>query len=315
VQVARRQDEKRFWSPPLPVSRPLSISFVDPGTADQVKGVVKIKTSIKPEGAIAKVRYYVDASLKEERAIAPFDIFHWDTAGLPGGLHILRVEAIDINGRTGSAEMTLNVAAPLTRPAPPPVTTTGAGKQAKPAITWIAGFVLLLALAGGVAWWFLGKQRQTVAGAYAPDETMLADEVPSEDIKDETVLMTDYQDSQAAPPAMVKVVKSESLEPGKSFKVAGITLIGRSSDNHICIPDKSVSRKHGEIYFDDGEFRIRDLGSKNGIKIDGKRVPAGGITLSSGAKIQLAPQTILEFHSIALVKEVDLDDKTRRYNV
>ena len=312
---ARRQDEKRFWSPPLPVSRPLSISFIEPGTADQVKGVVKIKTSIKPEGAIAKVRYYVDASLKEERAIAPFDIFHWDTAGLPGGLHILRVEAIDVNGRTGSAEMTLKVAASLTRPAPPPVTAAGEGKQAKPASTWIAGLVLLLAFAGGIAWWFLSKQRQTVAGAGAPGETMLPDEGPSEEIEDETVFMEDYQDSQAMTPASVKVVKSECLEPGKSFKVAGITLIGRSSDNHICIPDKSVSRKHGEIYFEDGEFRIRDLGSKNGIKVDDKRVLAGGITLSSGAKIQLAPQTILEFQSIALVKEVKFDDKTRRYDV
>ena len=312
---AGRQDEKRFWSPPLPFSRPLSISFVEPGTADQVKGVVKIKTSIKPEKAIAKVRYYVDASLKEERTIAPFDIFHWNTAGFPGGLHILRVEAIDINGRTGSAEMTIKVAAPLTRPVPPPVTAAAEGQQAKPAVTWIVGLVLLLAIAGGIAWWFLGKQRQTVAGAGASDETMLADQLPSEDIEDETVIMTDYQDLLAVPPASVKVVKSEHLESGKSFEVAGVTLIGRSSDNHICIPDKSVSRKHGEIYFDDGEFRIRDLGSKNGIKVDGKRVLADGITLNSGAKIQLAPQTILEFHSTALVKEVEFDDKTRRYDV
>jgi hypothetical protein len=312
---AGRSDEKRFWSPPLPVSRPLSISFIEPDSAEHVKGVVTVKTSIKPEGAVAKVRYYVDASLKEERANAPFDFFRWDTAGLSGGLHILRVEAIDVNGRTGSAEMTLKVAAPLTRPVPPPVTAAGEGKQAKPTVAWIAGFVFLLALAGGIAWWFLGKQRQTVVDAYAPDESLLPDEVLSDDIEDETLLMPDDQDFQAVPPASVKVVKSEYLEPGKSFEVAGITQIGRSSDNHICIPDKSVSRKHGEIYFDDGEFRIRDLGSKNGIKVDGKRVLADGITLSSGAKIRLAPQTILEFHSVALVKEVGFDDKTRRYDV
>ena len=312
---ARRQDEKRFWSPPPPLSRPLSISFIKPGTVEHVKGVVTVKTSIKPQGAIAKVRYYVDASLKEERATAPFDVFHWDTAGLPGGLHILRVEAIDVNGRTGSAEMTLKVAAPLTRPVAPQVMATGEGKQAKPAGTWIAGFVLLLALAGGVVWWFFNKQRQTVADARAPDESKLPDEVLFDDIEDETLLMPDDQDFQAVPPASVKVVKSEYLETGKSFEVAGITLIGRSSDNHICIPDQSVSRKHGEIYFDEGEFRIRDLGSKNGIKVDGKRVLAGGITLSSGAKIQLAPKAILEFHSIALVKEAEFDDKTRRYDV
>jgi VWFA-related protein len=312
---AHAQDEKRFWSPPLPVSQPLSISFIKPATAEHVKGVVTVKTSIKPKAAVAKVRYYVDASLKEERTTAPFDIFRWDTAGLPGGLHILRVEAIDFNGRTGSAEMTLKVAAPLARPAPTPMTAAGDGKQAKPAGTWIAGFVLLLALAGGVAWWFINKQRQAAVDAFAPDESTLLDAVLPDDIEDETIIMPEGQDFQAVPPASVKVVKSESLELGKSFEVAGITLIGRSSDNHICIPDKSVSRKHGEIYFEDGEFRIRDLGSKNGIKVDGKRVLAGGITLSSGAEIQLAPKAILEFHCIALVKEVGFDDKTRQYDV
>jgi VWFA-related protein len=308
---ARRQDEKRFWSPPLPVSRPLSISFVEPGTAEHVKGVVTVKTSIKPQGAIAKVRYYVGASLKEERATAPFDIFHWDTAGLPGGLHILRVEAIDVNGRTGSAEMTLKVAG-LTRPAPPPA--AGKDQRAQPAMTWIAGLVVLLALAGGISWWFINRQRQTVVVPVKPDKTTALDEVPAADIEDETVFMEDDQDLQTVPPAAVKVVESDSLEPGKSFKVAGTTLIGRSSDNAICIPDRSVSRKHGEIYFDDGRFYIRDLGSKNGIKVDEKRVLATGVTLNNGAKIQLAPQTILEFHSVALVQEVEFDDRTRRYD-
>ena len=314
---ARRQDEKRFWSPPLPVSQPLSIGFIRPGTTDQVKGVVKIKTSIKPEGAIAKVRYYVDASLKEERALAPFDTFRWDTAGLPGGLHILRVEAIDVSGRSGSAEMTVNVAAPLvqpTKPAPLPVTAAGDGRKTKSALPWIAGLVLLLALTGGIAWWFLNRPKQAAVDAYAPDKAALSDEVPGEDIEDETVFMADVQDPQAMPPASVKVVESENLEPGKRFKISAITLIGRSNDNDICIPDRSVSRKHGEIFFDDGEFRIRDLGSKNGINVDGKRVLADGTTLNNGAKIQFAPKTILEFNSLALVKEIELDDKTRIYD-
>jgi hypothetical protein len=43
-------------------------------------------------------------------------------------------------------------------------------------------------------------------------------------------------------------------------------------------------------------------------------VLATGVNLSNGAKIQLAPQTILEFHSVALVQEVEFDDKTRRYD-
>jgi len=89
-------------------------------------------------------------------------------------------------------------------------------------------------------------------------------------------------------------------------------VIGRSSSNDVCIPDKSISRKHGEIFFDDGVFHIRDLGSRNGIKVDGKRVLAEGLALQNGAKIQLAPKTILEFQTIVL-KAVEPDDKTRRY--
>nr|MBC8361225.1 VWA domain-containing protein [Candidatus Desulfatibia profunda] len=298
---ARGQDEKRFWSPLLPVSEPLSIHFIYPGTADHVKGIVTVKTSIKPEETVAKVRYYVDAGLKKEFTAAPFDAFSWDTAGLPGGLHILRVEAVDPNGRSGAAEMTVNVAAPA-----------GEGKPAKPALIWMAGLILLIALGGGLAWWFFQKQRQAAVDACKPDETRPLAEMPSKDIEDETVFMADYPVSQPIPPASVKVVQSECLEPGKSFKVSGITVMGRNSSNDVCIPDKSVSRKHGEIFFDDGAFHIRDLGSRNGIKVDGKRVLADGLTLHNGAKIQLAPKTILEFQSIAL-KAVEPDDKTRRY--
>lgn len=299
---ARGQDEKRFWSPPLPVAEKPSIRFLYPGTTEQVKGVVTVKTSIMPEGTVAKVRYYVDTNLKEELTAAPFDTFRWNTAGLPAGPHILRVEAVDTNGRSRAAEMTVNVAA------------AGEGRPAKSTLIWIAGLILLLALAGGFAWWFFNRQRQAAVDKHRPDETKPHAAMPAKDLEDETVFVADYPVSQPVPPASVKVVQSESLEPGKSFKVSGLTVIGRNSSNDVCIPDKSISRKHGEIFFDDGVFHIRDLGSRNGIKVDGKRVLADGLTLQNGAKIQLSPKTILEFQTIAL-KVVEPDDKTRRYGV
>jgi len=308
------QDEKRFWSPPLPVSQPPNIRFLSPGTADQLKGVVRVKISIEPEGAAAKVRYYVDASLKEEDTTAPFDTFNWDTVGLPGGLHILRAEVVDINGRTGSAEMTVKIAGPPARPQPQPITAAHEKKTAAPTSIWIVGIVLLAALAGGLAYWFSRKQRPTALEASTPEETVLVDEKPTEDIEDETLFVADFGDAEPVPPASVKVVRSEALVAGKSFEVSSITRFGRGSDNDIQIPDGSVSRKHGEIYFEDGAFYIRDLGSKNGIKIDGKRILSGGATLHTGAKIQLAPKTILEFHTVALEKDAEPDDdKTKIY--
>ena len=61
-------------------------------------------------------------------------------------------------------------------------------------------------------------------------------------------------------------------------------------------------------------LHAEDLGSKNGIKIDGKRILSGGASLHTGAKIQLAPKTILEFYTIALVKDAEPDDKTKIYD-
>ncbi len=43
--------------------------------------------------------------------------------------------------------------------------------------------------------------------------------------------------------------------------------IGRALDNNIVIPDISVSRHHARIDFQDGKWVIKDLGSRNGIRV------------------------------------------------
>jgi serine/threonine protein phosphatase PrpC len=44
---------------------------------------------------------------------------------------------------------------------------------------------------------------------------------------------------------------------------------GRSSDNHVCIPDRELSRKHSRIDFDErsGRYTVNDMGSTNGTYI------------------------------------------------
>ncbi|MBU0987672.1 MAG: FHA domain-containing protein, partial [Proteobacteria bacterium] len=156
------------------------------------------------------------------------------------------------------------------------------------------------------------RKKTAVTDTCGPDDKTLYSE-PAGEIDDETIFMPDVSGAEQVPPASIKVVESQSLKPGKSFKISGITLIGRSDNNEVYIPDKSVSRKHGEIYFESGKFYIRDLGSKNGIRVDGKRVLADGAVLKSGAQIQIAPKTILEFFCITLNEEVEADEKTRKY--
>ena len=65
----------------------------------------------------------------------------------------------------------------------------------------------------------------------------------------------------------------------------GEFLIGRSSDQQIVILDSSISRSHARLVVSrQGELRIEDLGSRNGIEVNG--VPARCTSLKLDDKIQ-----------------------------
>ena len=52
----------------------------------------------------------------------------------------------------------------------------------------------------------------------------------------------------------------------------GSTLIGRHSACHICIPSKTLSRRHCQCYVDGTSATLRDLGSSHGTFVNGQRV-------------------------------------------
>jgi len=52
----------------------------------------------------------------------------------------------------------------------------------------------------------------------------------------------------------------------------GTITIGRTKDNAVFCLHKSLSRKHAELEFDGTKVRIRDLQSKNGVFVRGRRV-------------------------------------------
>ncbi len=56
------------------------------------------------------------------------------------------------------------------------------------------------------------------------------------------------------------------LEPGHPL------VIGRASSNEIPIADERSSRRHAEIFFELGEWKVRDLGSRNGTYVDGQKL-------------------------------------------
>ena len=51
-----------------------------------------------------------------------------------------------------------------------------------------------------------------------------------------------------------------------------VVLIGRSQDCDIQLNDPNVSRRHAEIRQEETSYSIVDLGSTNGLEVNGKRV-------------------------------------------
>lgn len=75
---------------------------------------------------------------------------------------------------------------------------------------------------------------------------------------------------------------------------AQVTTIGRSPRNDICIAEASVSRQHAEIFLSARGYTIRDLGSNNGVFVNGQKIVEQ--LLASGDVIELgAPGWKLTF--------------------
>ncbi len=75
---------------------------------------------------------------------------------------------------------------------------------------------------------------------------------------------------------------------------AQVTTIGRSPRNDICIAEASVSRQHAEIFLSARGYTVRDLGSNNGVFVNGQKVVEQ--LLASGDVIELgAPGWKLTF--------------------
>ncbi len=74
----------------------------------------------------------------------------------------------------------------------------------------------------------------------------------------------------------------------KTFSLPGsVTVVGRQQKCDLCIPLMVVSRRHCEINQDGGVLRIRDLGSRNGTLVNGKKI--ADAVLNPGDTLQVGP--------------------------
>ncbi|MDB4941773.1 MAG: Adenylate cyclase [Labilithrix sp.] len=82
-------------------------------------------------------------------------------------------------------------------------------------------------------------------------------------------------------PAALSLVMNPGLpDEHATLLQPGTITIGRTKDNQVVCMHKSLSRKHAQLDFDGKTVRVTDLGSKNGVYVNGKRVPA--CTLADG---------------------------------
>jgi pSer/pThr/pTyr-binding forkhead associated (FHA) protein len=74
--------------------------------------------------------------------------------------------------------------------------------------------------------------------------------------------------------------------PGRNYQLDGrVITIGRDSDNDIVLNDPSVSRHHAKVAYQNGQTVIEDLGSSNGIHVDGVRVQRQVLASDSSIKV------------------------------
>jgi len=295
------QDEKRFWSPPLPLFPPPRVVFQQPSSDARLKpGTVAVRLGITPAQNAVKVRYYVDGVLAAEKTGDDLDRFEWQARAVADGLHVLRAEVIDSRQQSAMAEVTVRLQHPM--PVVTPAETTSAVTAAPLAIG--AGIAALF----GLVVLLICRRRRPNACPSPPVEPAAA-----VDREDETLILPDDGADAVVPAARLTVVESLCLAPNSEFRFIGTVRMGRNDRNEVHIPDKPVSRRHAEIYFENNAYRIRDLGSRNGVKIDGRRIAPEGERLVDGLRIQLGPKTVLQFHCPEMVTAIQPDEKTRRY--
>jgi hypothetical protein len=93
-------------------------------------------------------------------------------------------------------------------------------------------------------------------------------------------------DREARPLAQALGGKAVIVGGGKKMVLGGESmLIGRSRECDVRVDDPNVSRKHAELRRDEGEWSVWDLGSTNGIKVNGRKVESA--RLAPGDEITL----------------------------
>jgi len=106
----------------------------------------------------------------------------------------------------------------------------------------------------------------------------------------------------STPPQRPLLTVLAGLNAGQVFTLdRAETVIGRARDAHVMLDDAGVSRRHARIVRADTRYFLEDLGSANGVFIDGQ--PVARVELADGDRVQIGGAFILRFGLIAADEE------------
>ncbi len=86
-------------------------------------------------------------------------------------------------------------------------------------------------------------------------------------------------------PRVTITVPEKNAQPYRFQLDRQVVTLGRGSENDIAIESGSVSVHHAEMRRIEGGYELRDIGSTNGIKLDGSRYEV--IPLRSGSTVKI----------------------------
>src|SRR5437870_13826414 len=79
--------------------------------------------------------------------------------------------------------------------------------------------------------------------------------------------------------------------------------MGRANTNRIVLKDDLCSREHAEVYHADGRWRLRDLNSLNGTRINGGKLDADW-ELSPADEVHLGKTTLMYVEDMAQLPDL-----------
>ncbi len=91
---------------------------------------------------------------------------------------------------------------------------------------------------------------------------------------------------------MAIILRTERAPISRSWTLSDPTItLGRAEDNTVCVPDPTVSKQHAMLTLVGDRYTVRDLGSRNGTRVNGVSI-MDGRALADGDLLEIGHATL-----------------------